>query len=739
MADSKNKRDSSYDNLPEIPGYKIEKRIGRGGMADVYKGIQLTLNRPVAIKIISASFSRDPSFSKRFLLEAQTVAKLVHPNIVTIHDIGSHKENHYIVMEYLDMKLNSRLKYLGKISIEESLRIIKALAAAIKYAHAKGIIHRDIKPDNCMFRTDETPVLVDFGLAKTVDAETSISQTGIRLGTPNYMSPEQCMGKKLDHRTDIYSLGVMFYKMLTGSAPYDTEETIGLMYQHIQAPVPKLPAEFAEYQGLLDRMMDKDRDKRIQDASELISVIEQYQLGDTAVIQTAAETQKFDLKETEYLERPINGSGSRKKMIGIIAASVIIVLIGIFFVFLNPGDGFEQSSVEKQLPGTKEETGTVEKKVNNEDAKTDPKRDMGGRLTEFNQLIDQAEQGLLDKEFDQVRITLDKAKQIHTNHRLLSLEQKLAKLIESESEKQYKDALLEIYILLDKKQYKVALKKLDDIEEQRKSDETEKLRESINNQLDKRDADRQKRRKQLDEKYRGIISEVNQLKESGKPEEALKRLDAADKLKRTRQSRKLRRQLIELLKKKEAADLEKKKSPEKSYREQILSILSMKEKGQLTAALAALDKVEAKIKTSETDYIRSEILKEMKIRDSEKAIKRIGYLDLKKKVQKKYLKRIRRIKFENFVPGLRIDGQVGLTLEINHRGMVQVREVYDKWIKVSSGHTKQFIKTKLIERFKNLRFPQPKDKKGGDVILEKWAITFKIVMDQSTLLLDKQT
>jgi serine/threonine-protein kinase PpkA len=165
----------------------------------------------------------------------------------------------------------------GRSLNPQDLNILKCIAAALKYAHDRGIIHRDIKPTNIMFRSDNTPVLVDFGLAKLEQAVQRLTETGITVGTPDYMSPEQIEGLKLDGRADFYSLGVIFYEMSVGDVPYKARNYVALAVKHLKQKVPLLPRELRHYQPLLEKMMAKNREQRIADGAELIALIEQFQ------------------------------------------------------------------------------------------------------------------------------------------------------------------------------------------------------------------------------------------------------------------------------------------------------------------------------------------------------------------------------------------------------------------------------------------------------------------------------
>ncbi len=259
----------------EIPGYTIEKELGHGGMAAVYLATQEFTKRKVAIKVMSPALAVDPSFSERFLKEA-TCANLSHPNIITVYDAGEINKQNYIVMEYASGgDLASALR--KGMTIYESVKVMKQIASALAYAHERGYVHRDVKPDNILLRADGTAVLVDFGIAKASTANTKMTAVGMTIGSPHYMSPEQARAKDLDGRSDIYSLGIVFYELLTGNKPYDAEDTYAIAYMHVNDPPPKLPAQWAFLQPTLDRMLAKDPASRFPDANALLDALENVQ------------------------------------------------------------------------------------------------------------------------------------------------------------------------------------------------------------------------------------------------------------------------------------------------------------------------------------------------------------------------------------------------------------------------------------------------------------------------------
>ncbi len=257
----------------DIPGYKIEKLIAEGGMADVYLATQESLQRRVALKLLK-KFD-NPEQSDRFINEGRIIASLYHSNIITIHDIGKVGEQHYISMEYLEGgDLERRIRH-GMLP-EEAVDIVVVIGSCLELVHSKGIVHRDIKPANILFRKDQTTVLTDFGIAKQLDQDTNLTMDGTAMGSPDYLSPEQAACKQLDGRADIYSLGIVFYEMLMGSKPFKGDSYIETVMKHISAPVPTLPKEMERYQILLERMIAKDANERFASVTEMLTYIEDY-------------------------------------------------------------------------------------------------------------------------------------------------------------------------------------------------------------------------------------------------------------------------------------------------------------------------------------------------------------------------------------------------------------------------------------------------------------------------------
>jgi serine/threonine-protein kinase PpkA len=253
----------------DIPGYEYVRELGVGGMATVYLAIQRSLERSVAIKVMRRA-GADENFEKRFLLEGRTMAKLPHRNIVGVYDIVQNETINYIAMEYLGGGTLSDRMRVG-LSLAEAISVVVQIGGALQFAHEAGIVHRDLKPANIMFRDAHTPVLTDFGIARQKDAAaTRLTQTGMMIGTPTYMSPEQAMGTEVDGRSDQYSLGVLFYEMLTGAPPFGGETPLNVVLAHINQPPPELPGVFAHFQPVLDRMLAKDRESRYPDLTTFV-------------------------------------------------------------------------------------------------------------------------------------------------------------------------------------------------------------------------------------------------------------------------------------------------------------------------------------------------------------------------------------------------------------------------------------------------------------------------------------
>lgn len=258
--------------------YKILSKAGVGGFAEVYLGEHTQLGRKVAIKILHASYAGQPEMIERFRRESKSAAKLSHPNIIDIYDVGEGEGINYFVMKYCEGETLSKKMHREKqIPPGEAISIIRQVADALAYAHEHDVIHRDIKPANVMLDQFKKPILMDFGIARMA-YEGNLTKTGTLMGTPHYLPPEQPLGKPVDGRSDIYSLGVMFYEMLAGRAPFHDENSVTLIFKHINEPPPPLkdlvPDLAPELCEVVHKMLEKLQENRYQTAGELVEALD---------------------------------------------------------------------------------------------------------------------------------------------------------------------------------------------------------------------------------------------------------------------------------------------------------------------------------------------------------------------------------------------------------------------------------------------------------------------------------
>jgi len=288
-----------------IPGYVIEREIGRGGVATVFLAIQQSLDRKVALKVMSPALAAEPDFSVRFEREGRIVAGFSHPNIVTIYDVGVSNFQHYIAMEYLGSGSLKR-QLVAPVDPHRALKIVKELAAALGYAHHHGYVHRDVKPENVLFKSDGVAVLTDFGIAKSSNSHTQLTRTGTIVGTPRYMSPEQAHGNAATPQSDIYALGVILFEMLTGKPPFDTAESVAVLYSHINDPIPALPENSLVLQPLVDAMMAKDVDNRVPDCDTLSDLVTMLERELDSPTGNAAAGTEGPRTESTFVGHPVN-------------------------------------------------------------------------------------------------------------------------------------------------------------------------------------------------------------------------------------------------------------------------------------------------------------------------------------------------------------------------------------------------------------------------------------------------
>ncbi|MGF1526305.1 MAG: protein kinase [Candidatus Competibacterales bacterium] len=313
---------------PAIPGYRLERPLGRGGMAMVYLAVQESLERQVALKVMHARFGFDVELSKRFLHEGRMVARLTHPHIIKVFDTGVHQGQYFIAMEYLaGGDLKSRLRH-GGLAPLEAIRIAKCLMEALTYAHGQNIIHRDIKPQNILFYPSGIPVLSDFGIAKWVDSSI-VTATNAFLGSPRYMSPEQINGAPPSVQGDLYAMGVMFHEMLTGQVPYVADSLTALAMKHLTAPLPKLEKSLHLFQPLIDGLMAKQPEERFADAAAVWRTLEAIEL----------QYRQMESGTHSKVKEPVEPRSSRRVWLSLAAMGLAASGIASYYYIANLPDG----------------------------------------------------------------------------------------------------------------------------------------------------------------------------------------------------------------------------------------------------------------------------------------------------------------------------------------------------------------------------------------------------------------
>ena len=260
------------DSAINIDGYRLLKKLGEGGMSVVFLATQESTGAEHVLKILRILGDEDDDILQRFIQEFALVSQIDHPNVARIHSQGFSQDHAYIAMEYFPGG-DLRTTIEAGMTPDLCLAVILQVAGALGAIHARGIVHRDMKPDNVMIRADGTLALADFGIAKQLNTSMQRTKHGEVFGTPYYLSPEQALGLQVDQRSDIYSLGVMFFEMLAGKKPYRGDNPQALLYQHVNAPIPQLPDHLIQYQGLINKLMAKKTTDRVQNADEIINAV----------------------------------------------------------------------------------------------------------------------------------------------------------------------------------------------------------------------------------------------------------------------------------------------------------------------------------------------------------------------------------------------------------------------------------------------------------------------------------
>ena len=335
--------------------YEIHRHIARGGMAQVYLARDRSLDRPVAVKELVPEFATDPSFVERFRREAQSAAKLTHPNIVAVYDWGTQDGTYFIVMEYVDgPSLSQVIRADGALHPRRAAEIASEVAAALGFAHSQGVVHRDIKPGNVLLTATGQAKVADFGIARALSsADEELTQTGSVMGTATYFSPEQAQGLAVDARADLYSLGVVLYEMVTGRPPFSGDSPLAIAYKHVQDPPPRpstlVPDVPVGLEAIIMKLLQKQPDNRYASAQDLRSDLNRFLSGEStlaesevvavAVVPAATTVQPV---ADEYLDDEEDDEpGSRTGLFIGVLVLLLLLLAGLLFWFargLNAAD-----------------------------------------------------------------------------------------------------------------------------------------------------------------------------------------------------------------------------------------------------------------------------------------------------------------------------------------------------------------------------------------------------------------
>ncbi len=329
------------DNV-QVPGYKVIRKLGEGGMATVFLAMQESLDREVALKVMSPVLAANATFCEQFMKEGRIAAKLTHPHLMTVHDIGAENGVYYLASEYLPA--GTLRERMDRITTNEILDVTRDIAAGLAYAHEKGFVHRDVKPGNIMFRANGTAVLADFGIAKAMKSVSAATMAGNAIGTPDYMSPEQAQATMIDGRSDLYSLGAVLFECLAGHKPYQANDAYAVALMHVTEPVPQLPENVTWLQPLIEGLMAKNPDQRFATGEAYIAALDRLLMEHP---QADASAQQAARKRTTLKSlTPVPGSMpaataetsagprlSARAMAGVaVAVFVLVVAVGWFVI-----------------------------------------------------------------------------------------------------------------------------------------------------------------------------------------------------------------------------------------------------------------------------------------------------------------------------------------------------------------------------------------------------------------------
>lgn len=352
-----------------ILNYKILSVIGEGGMGTVFLGQHITLNRKVAIKMLRRELAVDNEIKKRFINEAQLLSELNHNNIVKLYDFTESQNDLYLIMEFVEgSPLDNFIEKInGPIDEQNALKIFIQILEGFAYAHSKGIVHRDIKPSNIILKNDHTPKILDFGIAKIVESDVKITKTGMRIGSVVYMSPEQILGRQVDFRSDIYSLGLTLFEMLSGKLPYNTTTASEYEIQTsiVNEPIPSVKERYPyvsdRIDGLIKKAMDKNPANRFQSCNEFIHAIKDQNYictNENQFSKTEYAPQNYNAGASAYQRTSLSGTKPKNNnktimtmIVGALIFVVILGVLGIVFkddIFYKEPEKLKTNTITKQ-------------------------------------------------------------------------------------------------------------------------------------------------------------------------------------------------------------------------------------------------------------------------------------------------------------------------------------------------------------------------------------------------------
>jgi serine/threonine protein kinase len=319
--------------------YELEKLVGSGGMSNVFRAHDRLLERTVALKILHEQYTRDEDYVERFRREARAVAQLAHPNIVTVIDRGEQEGRQFIVFEYIDGENLKELSNRGPLDAREAIRLALQVARALSFAHERGLVHRDVKPQNVLLNEDGQAKVTDFGIARSLDVH-GVTQTGTVLGTSDYIAPEQARGQKVDPKTDIYSLGVVLYELLSGEVPFPGDNFVAVAMRHVNEPTPSVSDRRPDCPPRLDlaiqRAMSKDPEDRFESMGDFVieleaclAEIEGGDEGATMIVPRARRPRRKRSRELPAAVMPL----------ALAVLVVALLALGAFLLLRDGGDG----------------------------------------------------------------------------------------------------------------------------------------------------------------------------------------------------------------------------------------------------------------------------------------------------------------------------------------------------------------------------------------------------------------